>query len=205
MSAERPSAPHIPAHYLAGALAVLLVLLIAPLSAQAQGSPEAGAGGLAQVKLSEDQVTGFIESYPRLRALGDKYDAMNEGRPNSRNPASAFTGMLKNEAALREMNEVLQDHGFADFNDWAKVAYSIMIARQWEGDEKGPAAQLDKAIDQIRSNKQLGDDQKKALIDRIESQRSMMGLFTPDPENVALVTQYGEQIDQAVDSNRPGR
>lgn len=193
MNIERSSTPCL----LAPCLALLLVLLLAPLTARAQGSPQAGAGGMAQVKLSEDQVTGFIESYPRLRALREKYDTRDEPASNNRNPASAFTGMLRNEAAMREMNGVLQDHGFADFNDWAKVAYSIMIARHWKGEETGPAAQFDKAIEQIRANKQLGEEQKKTLIDRIESQRGMMGLFTPDPGNVALVAQYSEQIDRA--------
>jgi hypothetical protein len=189
----------------AHALAFLLILLIAPPEVRAEGAAPNGAGGLAQVKLTEGQVTGFIESFPQLRALGEKYDATERAVGDSRNPASAFAGMLKNEAAMRELNEVLHGHDFADFNEWAQVAYSIMIAHNWKGDDKGPAAQLDKAIEQIRSNKQLGDEQKEALISRIEAQKGMVAVFTPDPENISLVSRYSEQIDQAVEQGRPRR
>ena len=144
-------------------------------------------------------------SVPGCQGAGGKAAGTNGGGSDSRKPAGAFAGMLKNEAAMREMNGVLHDHGVADFNEWAQVAYSVMIAHHWKGDDKGPAAQLDKAVEQIRANKQLGEDQKKALIERIESQRGMMGLFTPHPDNIALVSQYSAQIERAIDSDRSGR
>ncbi|HXK53711.1 MAG TPA: hypothetical protein PK405_03415 [Hyphomicrobiales bacterium] len=187
--------------------AIGLIACLAATPAMAQGMAPGqgmtpgmapGQGGLAQIMLSEDKVVGFVESFPRLRALGDKYNARADARRESGNPASAFAAMATNESAMREMNALLAEYGFADFNDWVQVATSIMFAHQWKDDGKDPASQMDKAIVKIQQNQQLGEQQKAALIAQIEAQRGMVAALRPHPDNVALVRKYGEQIETAI-------
>jgi len=186
-------------------LAVCLGLLSAALpwgGARAQAPmpgmpamPGVYSPGPNQVLLTAQDIENFIACYPELTALGDRYGSPVDPGGLASNPAEAFAALQASQAALAQMNALLNAHGFTDMGHWLSIAYSITLAHGWDEGGDDPLKGIDDAIAEINADATIGPQQRSFAIAALESQRAALARFQPPPENVALVNQYENELD----------
>ena len=186
-------------------LALSLTLFSAALplrGAQAQypaPMPGMAGPGMAQMVLSKQDIRNFLACYPKMQALGDKYDSRIDRGSLAANPAQALTAMQLSLAARAEVDALLASHGFSGMQHWISVIYSIALAHSWRDKGGDPTQQLDEAIAKIRANPNMTEQQRGMMIAPLEAQRGMLAAFTPPPENVELVEKFDAEISAALD------
>jgi len=171
--------------------------MLGPASAQDMPQP-----GFQQVTLTQDMVKRFVSSFPQLKALGKKYESeIPQSADSSSGPARTVSAYMTSAAARAEMQGMLAAHGFGDFADWSKVATSVALAYGYAKSGKSPdemGAQADRAIDNIRNNPNMPDEQKQQVIAMM---RKQMGLMAPPPGNVDLVKSMMDDIRPVMESD----
>ena len=94
-----------------------------PLRAQVVQTPQMSS--FEQVSLTRDMVTRFLKAFPELMSMAKKYPK----KPDvAGGPMGSVSGLLKHQAARREMDTILSVHGFSGYADWVKVAQSVALA-----------------------------------------------------------------------------
>lgn len=167
--------------------------------ASAQSAAPMPMGGLAQVVLTDDDISNFIASFPKLQALGDKYGGQIDRRALAQNPTEAYAALGVSAAAIAELNALLSVHGFSSVEHWQSVAYSTVLAHGWRrNDGEDPMRALDEAIAGIGANPTISEDRRAMLIANIEAQRKMISAFRPLPENVERVAKFEQELNDAV-------
>lgn len=175
---------------LLGASLLLSVLLIVPVLAQ--DSPQAG---LQQIPLTQDVIKRFMSSFPKLIALGKKYESQApQGADTKSSPGKVMTAYMTSVEARTEMQKTLQDNGFKDFGEWTKIATSVALAYGYAKSGKDPdeiAAQMDKATEKIKNNSKMPEAQKKQVIAMM---RQQAGLLAPLPGNVEIAKSMLDEL-----------
>lgn len=169
----------------------LLAPLPAPATAQTQQLPP-------QIQLSPELVEAFLASYPELHDLGEQLkQKYGEVETDPEDPSSFVAGFARYADAKAEMEAIVQRHGIQSIEDWAHVAYSVMLAYSFaERGEGGGSvdSEMAEAIDQIKTDKSIPDQQKQQLIAMLQQQMAQISQLRPPAGNIEVVQKYADQI-----------
>lgn len=184
-----------------GAAALVLFALAAAPAPVALA--EAKDGG--RVALTKDHVVRFLNTYPKVRAIG-RERAKETGRELSKvdDPLSTLVRIASDDTLRAEVEVIVKQNGFADLQDWAKISQNIALAYaavKKPADAK-VAEGVEKAIAQIKKNKFIPEDRKPKLIEDIRKGAEKSGLLNQPKENVELVRQMKDDIDAVIAANK---
>lgn len=168
-----------------------------PASAQTQLPP--------QIQLTPELVESFVTSYPELRELGTRLEQKyGKVAADPEDPSSFVVGYAQYADARAQMQGIVERHGIPSVENWVQVAYSVMLAYSFaeRGDGGGSVdSEMAEAIDQIKNDKSIPDQQKEQLIAMLEQQMAQISQLRPPPGNIEAVTPYVEQIKLIAESD----
>jgi len=144
--------------------------------------------------LTEQQVTGFIASYPEIVALSEEFEGNNAGSGDDL--AASFGALMKHQDAVGRLNATVSAHGFANYNEWIQVVGTIAMAYTYASQGGGMDAQMEAAMIAIRDNPNLTADQKKTMLAQFEQAAASMDASRPSQENIDLVNAHAEELDK---------
>ncbi len=156
-------------------------------AAPAETAPaEAAAPPVRQMKLTEAQVKGFVESQKDISAISDKIQA---------------AGDEPGEALKKELDEIGKKHGFANFAELDDVAANISIVMAGLDPQTGafndPLEALKKELADIQGDASIPEDEKKQLVKELND-----AIKTTPPlenkENIEVVKAHREEIEKAL-------
>ena len=163
--------------------ALAVAALAAPVAAQ-----------MPQVTLTNASVQAFIASYRDVKAtaatLQKTYGDPGEGQADA---SAAWGAWLAVGAAQNVLNSAVKAHGFDSFATWLQVLTSVATAYGFAKDGDKLNAGMSDTIKQIQDNKNLSDDQKKMMLQQIQSQMGSMASMAP-PGNIEAVKPYLDQL-----------
>ena len=150
-----------------------------PLVANAQDNTV-----VKQVKLTEQQVQGFIAAQKDMSAMADKVQGDTADKPDPKVQA--------------ELESIAKKHGFASFDEYDDVAANVSLVMAGIDPQTGaftdPVPAIKKEIDEITADKTIPDKDKKQMLEELaEAQKTTQPIQFP--ENIELVKKYREQID----------
>jgi hypothetical protein len=139
---------------------------------------------IKQVKLTEDQVKGFIAAQKDMSAMADKVQGDTSDKPDPKVQA--------------ELESIAKKHGFANFDEYDDVAANVSLVMAGIDPQTGaftdPVTAIKKEIDEITADKTIPDKDKKQMLEELaEAQKTTQPIQFP--ENIELVKKYREQID----------
>lgn len=174
--------------------------------AAAGGRPalaEAKDGG--RVALTKDHVVRFLNTYPKVRAVG-RDRARETGREISKvdDPLSTLVRLASDDTLRADVEVIVKENGFADLQEWAKISQNIALAYAAVKKPADPkiAEGVEKAISQIKKNKFIPEDRKPKLIEDIRKGAEKSGVLNQPKENVDLVRQMKGDIDAVITANK---
>ncbi|HSM19433.1 MAG TPA: hypothetical protein VK844_03575 [Hyphomicrobiales bacterium] len=170
-----------------------------PMPGGAMPMPGAPMGGMQQVALTERDIENFLACFPKMRALGEKYDSEIDREALARNPARSLAAMQLSLAAKAEVDALLASYGYSGMEQWIAVAYSVALAHGWRDRDGDPLQELDRAIADIRANPHMPEQQRSMMIAHLEAQRGTLEAYRPLPGNVELVRRYSAEITAVMD------
>lgn len=176
-------------------ISAALLLCAASGVAQSQGAPAGSPPSYTQpMVLSDAQVQGFLGAMKDLQALEGRSSWTMSGKAGR-----VVQGMQFNA----EARSILEKHGFADEEQFRRVAYNTAMAHGVI--EQGGKEKLKKDLDQSARQQaaameslkgHMSPEQLKALQGHAAASMAMVGTMTDVPEeNLALVKKYGPEID----------
>lgn len=158
------------------AIALAFVSLVSPAAAQ----------DVVQIKLSEEQVKGFIAAQKDLAAISGKLQDAGD----------------KPDAALEsELEQIAKKHGFKSFQELDDVSANVSIVMAGldpqTGDFTDPQVALKKELDDIKADATIPADEKKQLIEELNE-----AIATTPPlehkENIEVVKKHRNEIEAAL-------
>jgi hypothetical protein len=156
-----------------------------------------------QIELTAPMVEAFLVTYPRIEALGEEFERQyGYAGADPEDPAGFAMAYARYAEARERMEAILSQHGIGSMEEWARIAYSLMIAYSFaEGGENigGMDQEMAAAINQIRNDPSIPAEQRDHLIAALEGQLAQIQQMRPSPGNIALATQYAEEIRAVVD------
>jgi hypothetical protein len=153
-----------------------------------------------QIQLTPELVEAYLASYPELHDLGDQLkQKFGEVETDPEDPSSFVAGFAQYSEAKAEMEAIIQRHGIQSIQDWVNVAYSVMLAYSFaeRGDGGGSVdSEMAEAIDQIKKDKSIPEQQKGQLIAMLQQQLAQISQLRPPAGNIEIVEKYADQIKQ---------
>ena len=151
----------------------------------AQGATPAPSE-IRQLKLSEDNIKGFLGAQKDLVAITAKLEA---------------AGDTIDEKLQKELDGIGKKNSFKDFADFEEVRSNIMMVLAGIDPDNGqysdPIDLIKKDIDAIKGDKTLSDaDRTKQLEEMNDALKEMQPLKFK--ENIDIVKKYAKQIDEAL-------
>jgi hypothetical protein len=147
------------------------------------------------VALTGDAVQAFISSYAAIKAaapeIGKKYGVQAE---EGAAPTDAWGAFMTATAAWGELNGLVSQYGYSDFQTWLQTTMSIAMAYTFAKEGNGMDTQMQAAIDQIKNNASLSDDQKKMMIDQMQAATGTISAMRPPQGNIDAVAPYLAQL-----------
>lgn len=147
---------------------------------------EAAAPPVKQMKLTEAQIKGFIESQKDISAISDKIQA---------------AGDEPGDDLKKELDDIGKKHGFANFAELDDVAANISIVMAGldpqTGEFNDPLEALKKELKDIEGDASIPEDEKKQLL------KELNDAITATPplenrDNIALVKAHRDAIEKAL-------
>ena len=137
-----------------------------------------------QIKLTENQIKGFIAAQDDMLAVVEKMGAAFSDRPNTEYDA--------------ELETVTKKHGFKDLAEFDAVATNISIVMAGMDPESqvftDPQMAIKKEIENASTDKTIPDREKKALLKELnEALNSAESIEFPS--NIELVQKYRDKIN----------
>jgi hypothetical protein len=165
-------------HVLRSVVAVLAVVALA------QFGGVAVAQSVKQIKLSEQQVEGFIAAQKDMAAVTEQMQGGNGDKPDPKVQA--------------ELENVAKKHGFASFAEYDEVAANIsMVMAGIDPQSKAftdPKVAIQKEIDEVTADTSIPEKEKKQMLDELnEALKTAQPI--QNPGNIELVKKYYEKID----------
>jgi len=187
-------------------LASTLALFLLVLPAVAQDNIDPANTADLGPPLTKAKAESFVACLGDIIEIGKKYDG---------DDAPALTGHLTDDdfgasiaamsahPAYKEISAALEKHGFEDPEEWAQTSQrflSAYSALKLEEQDTDINAQMKKAIDQIRENTMLTDEQKDQMIDMMKAQQQLFDDFQgdtsdADKEAVKAVMEEFEELN----------
>lgn len=171
-----------------------LVLLVA-LAVQAP----AGAADREQVTLTPQLVERYLKSRAEFETLFKSLE-QRFGPAKTEEGDDELTGLasyLDRSVPRKEIETVLKRNGFASFDQWSNVSYSVLLAG---GTALSPAmgGSLDeekaKVVQQIDADQTLSPDERKRQLTELDEQFAALARFAPRPENIEAVRPYLDKL-----------
>lgn len=171
---------------LAMASPVLVALPLTPAFAQQQPGSQPAAPEINQVKLTEQQVTGFLGAQKDLVAITSKLEA---------------AGDTIDEKLQKELDEIGRKNGFKDFSDFEEIRANIMMVLAGidpdTGEYSDPIELIKKDIEAIKADKALSDADRKVQLDEMnDALKEMQPLKFK--ENIDVVKKQAKAIDEVL-------
>ncbi len=165
-------------HVLRSVVAVLAVVALA------QFGGVAFAQSVKQIKLSEQQIEGFIAAQKDMAAVTEQMQGGNGDKPDPKVQA--------------ELENVAKKHGFATFAEYDEVAANIsMVMAGIDPQSKAftdPKVAIQKEIDEVTADTSIPEKEKKQMLDELnEALKTAQPI--QNPGNIDLVKKYYEKID----------
>lgn len=157
----------------------------------------------AKVQLTKDSVKRLVESFPRIKILAIS-QALSKGKDlaNVKSPLEAVMKFAGDPEVRKQADEAAVDHGFKDFEEWARVAQATAAAYvQLKAGASPDEAEktTEKIIAQIRDTEFLTDKQKRKLEKKARKElENADGLLSSTPENMAAVKSMEKDLDALV-------
>ena len=140
---------------------------------------------LKQIKLSDQQVQGFISAQKDFAPLADK---LREGGDK---PDPSLAGQL---------DEIAKKHGFKDFSEFEDVGANVTVVLDGldkDGNYADPVEKMKKERDEIKADGSIPDSDKKLALDDLEQE-----IAAAQPlqfkENIEVVKAHREAIEKLV-------
>jgi hypothetical protein len=163
-----------------------LAFVLAVAMSAAHVSAQEAAQDFNQVKLTEEQVKGFISAQKDLADISTKLEQ---------------AGDKPDDALQNELEAVAKKHGFSSFQELDDVAASVSTVMAGLDPETGeftdPQEAMKKELADIEADKEIPADEKKLLIEELNE-----AIKTTPPiahkENIDLVKKYRTEIEAAM-------
>jgi len=160
--------------------------VLAVAMSAAHVSAQEAAQDFNQVKLTEEQVKGFISAQKDLADISTKLEQ---------------AGDKPDDALQNELEAVAKKHGFSSFQELDDVAASVSTVMAGLDPETGeftdPQDAMKKELADIEADKEIPADEKKLLIEELNE-----AIKTTPPiahkENIDLVKKYRTEIEAAM-------
>jgi hypothetical protein len=164
----------------------MLRLMIAAIVAVALTHFSGGAAAQAvkQIKLTDQQIEGFINAQKDMSAVAEKMQGNAADKPDPKVQA--------------ELESIAKKHGFGSFQEYDDVAANIsMVMAGIDPQSKAftePKVAIQKEIEEVTNDKSIPEKEKKQMLDELnEAQKSALPIANPG--NIDLVKKYYEKID----------
>ncbi len=165
----------------------------------------AGSAAAQETPLRDEQITGFLASYPDMQSLGQKHkdEAPPEARPDPTNPFANTLRFMEHSSARDEFLGIAQQHGFSGLEQWTSVAsrvvraYVAVTSAQEIAQMRG---EIENARRQLANDTTLTAEQKESARQQLEMTQRMIEAFSSTPEDKAAVRPYLEQIAEVMPS-----
>lgn len=146
----------------------------------------ASAQEIKQIKLTEQQVTGFVASQKDLAAIAPKIQAAGE----------------KPDAALQaELETIAKKNGFASFAELDDVAANISIVMAGLDPQTGnftdPIEALKKELEDVKADATIPDADKKQLVSELEEAIKTTPTLQ-NKENIEIVKSHRAEIEKSL-------
>jgi hypothetical protein len=155
--------------------------------ATAEGAQAESAESIAQIRLTEAQVKGYIAAQPDMTAILPKLDR---------------AGDQESPELESELDGIAKKHGFKDFEELSDVATNVSIVMAGFDSETGefvePVEALKKELEEIKKDSSIPADQRKEL----EQELTELVKITPvleHRENIDLIKAYRQEIEKALE------
>ena len=144
------------------------------------------AQDIKQMKLTEQQVAGFVSSQKDLAAISSKIQAAGE----------------KPDAALQaELEGIAKKNGFATFAELDDVAANISIVMAGLDPQTGnftdPIEALKKELDDVKADATIPDADKKQLVTELEDAIKTTPTLQ-NKENIEIVKAHRAEIEKSL-------
>jgi hypothetical protein len=164
----------------------LALTLAAAFAAVALLTASANAQQLKQMKLTDQQVTGFIAAQADFAPLADK---LREGGDK---PDPSLAGQL---------DEIAKKHGFKDFSEFEDVGANVTIVLDGLDPKSGtysdPVEKMKKERDEISADTSIPEADKKLALDDLDQE-----IAAAQPlqfkENIDVVNKHRAAIEKLV-------
>lgn len=164
----------------------VIVLMVALLLAGLAPAMSVSAQDVTQIKLTEEQVKGFIAAQKDLAAVSSKLQE---------------AGDKPDEALLAELETIAKKHGFKSFQELDDVIANISIVMAGLDPQTGtftdPQEALKKELAEIQADASIPAEEKKQLVEELNE-----AIQTTPPlkhvENVEVVKKLRTEIEAAL-------
>jgi hypothetical protein len=163
----------------------LVAIAALSLSALSLGST-VNAQDIKQIKLTEQQVSGFVASQKDLAAIAPKIQAAGD----------------KPDAALQtELEAIAKKNGFASFSELDDVAANISIVMAGLDPQTGnftdPIEALKKELEDVKADATIPEADKKQLVSELEEAIKTTPTLQ-NKENIDIVKAHRAEIEKSL-------
>ncbi len=167
------------------AVSSALIMLAAPAFAQ---------------QLDRATVNSWADSMEELERWGDRQGELDDDYTGAEDPGDFQSALAQIARHDREVQRIIERHGFSSGGEWAAVGSQIFnayLALQMREQEPEMQRQFQEQIDAIEQNPHLSDEQRRQMRAQMEEVMGMMGgLFTAPEEDIAAVQANRARLDR---------
>jgi hypothetical protein len=144
----------------------------------------AAAQAVKQIKLTDQQIEGFINAQKDMSAIAEKMQGNASDKPDPKVQA--------------ELESIAKKHGFPSFSEYEDVAANIsMVMAGIDPQSKAftePKVAIQKEIEEVTNDKSIPEKEKKQMLEELgEALKSAQPIANPG--NIELVKKYFDKID----------
>jgi hypothetical protein len=194
-------------HIQKSSIAALLAFMLsaAPACAQSADNVEPPK----QIELNADLVKRFVITFSEVRKWEKDNDTTSKTTTDEEEDeeggedGSIFAVSADVVKKHPEIQSILKKHNFDSTDKFNEASYSVELAYNYADPEGGLAGQEDsirKTIEQVKTNKDLSDDEKTEAVKGLESEIVSLQKLRPLSGNVDVVKPYVTEIKKVVES-----
>ena len=174
-----------------GCVVLIAALLLLALPAFAQ-------------ELDRSTVNRWAASMEELESWGDRQGDLDEDYTRAEDPTDFQSALSRIAQQDREIQGIIERHGFTDSGEWAAVGAKIFnayMALQMREQEPDMQREFQQQLDAIDENPHISDEQRQQLRAQMEAMMSMMsGMFTAPEADITAVEANRARLDQLLDN-----
>lgn len=172
-------------------MSLLAILLVLPLTARAE----------EEAALTKEQILGFVDSLPEMRAVGEAQEAEMTPPPSPGGPLGGALAYMKGSPARGAFEAVAGRHGFSDLDAWADIGTRVMMSYAMLESGTTPeemTAQVEAFRAQVDSDPNMSEQQKAMLMQHFAAAGGAMLSHIPSRQDVEAVRPYQSKIRGAI-------